>query len=118
LTFHSADAAGTLGQAPRTFVAGALGESCTQVDVALLLASELVANSVEHSGCGGRHSDRGGRVEVTDRGGGGVLVLPPAADHGEAEGGRGMRLVDALSARWGCHRGGGVATTWFELALG
>jgi hypothetical protein len=40
-----------------------------------------------------------------------------AAD-GEAEGGQGMRLVDALSARWGYQRGGGLATTWFELALG
>ena len=33
----------------------------------------------------------------------------------EAEGGRGMRLVDALSARWGYQRGGGLATTWFEI---
>ena len=27
-----------------------------------------------------------------------------------------MRLVDALSARWGYQRGGGLATTWFELS--
>jgi hypothetical protein len=24
-------------------------------------------------------------------------------------------LVDALAARWGYQRGGGLATTWFEL---
>jgi anti-sigma regulatory factor (Ser/Thr protein kinase) len=59
------------------------------------------------------------RVEVTDASGDGVPVLPPvseAADE-EAEGGRGMRLVDALSARWGYQRGGGLTTTWFELSL-
>jgi hypothetical protein len=49
-------------------------------------------------------------------------VLPSvseAADaEAEAEGGRGMRLVDTLSARWGYQRGGGLAMTWFELVLG
>jgi hypothetical protein len=44
--------------------------------------------------------------------------LSPAAEaaDGEAEGGRGLWLVDMLSARWGYQRGGGFATTWFELA--
>jgi hypothetical protein len=57
------------------------------------------------------------RVEVTDRCGDGVPVLPSAAApaDGEAEGSRGLWLVDALSARWGYQRGGGLATTWFEL---
>jgi anti-sigma regulatory factor (Ser/Thr protein kinase) len=116
-------------RAARAFVSGALGESCAQMDVALLLASELVTNSVEHSGsavAGGvvtvtvAAGDKVVRVEVTDRGGDGVPVLPPASGvaDGEAESGRGMRLVDALSARWGYQRGGGLATTWFELALG
>jgi anti-sigma regulatory factor (Ser/Thr protein kinase) len=110
-------------------VSGALGESCAQTDVALLLTSELVANSVEHSGsavAGGvvtvtvAAGDKVVRVEVTDRSGDGVPVLRPAsgAADGEAESGRGMRLVDALSARWGYQRGGGLATTWFELARG
>jgi anti-sigma regulatory factor (Ser/Thr protein kinase) len=116
-------------RAARAFVAGALGESCAHAEVAVLLASELVTNSVEHSGsavAGGvvtvtvAAGDKVVRIEVTDRSGDGVPVLPPvsgAADD-EAEGGRGMRLVDALSARWGYQRGGGLATTWFELALG
>jgi hypothetical protein len=43
-----------------------------------------------------------------------VLVLVPDAD-GEADWSRGMRLVDALAARWGYERGGGQAVTWFEL---
>lgn len=116
-------------RAARAFVAGALGESCADAEVVLLLASELVTNSVEHSGsavAGGvvtvtvAAGDKVVRVEVTDRSGDGVPVLPPAAetDGTEAEGGRGLWLVDMLAARWGYQRGGGLATTWFELALG
>jgi anti-sigma regulatory factor (Ser/Thr protein kinase) len=107
----------------RAFVAAVLGRSHPHADLALLLASELVTNSVRHSGsaapgglvmvtvaaCG-----EGVRIEVTDRSGDGVPVLHPAGV-GEAEGSRGMQLVDALAARWGYQRGGGLATTWFEL---
>lgn len=104
-------------------MAGVLGECHPHVDVALLLASELVSNSVMHSGSavpGGlvtvtvAAGAEGVRVEVTDRSGDGVPVLRPAAG-GEAECGRGMRIVDDLAARWGYQRGGGFATTWFEL---
>ena len=113
-------------RAARAFVAGAVGGSHPLADVAVLLASEVVSNSVRHGGSGVPGglvtvtvAVAGGsvRVEVTDRGGDGSPVLRPAAgaDDG-AEGGRGMRLVDALSARWGYQRGGGLATTWFELA--
>jgi hypothetical protein len=57
------------------------------------------------------------RVEVTERiGDGAPVLLPPTSADNEAEGSRGMRLVDALAARWGYQRGGGLATTWFELA--
>jgi len=112
-------------RAARDFVARALGESRVDSDLALLLASELVTNSVRHSGSaapGGvvtvtvAAGDEVVRVEVTDRCGDGVPVLPSAAPaDGEAEDNRGLWLVDALSARWGYERGGGLATTWFEL---
>jgi anti-sigma regulatory factor (Ser/Thr protein kinase) len=71
----------------RTFVAGVLGPSHGHADVAVLLASELVTNSVRHSGSavpGGlitvTVTARGDdvRVEVTDCGAGGVPVLLPA----------------------------------------
>jgi anti-sigma regulatory factor (Ser/Thr protein kinase) len=112
-------------RAARAFVSGALGESCAQAEVALLLASELVTNSAEHSGpavAGGgvtvtvAAGDKVVQVEVTGRSGDGVPVLRPAAEaaDGEAEGGRGPWLVDMLSARWGYQRGG-LATTWFEI---
>jgi anti-sigma regulatory factor (Ser/Thr protein kinase) len=110
----------------RAFVTGALGGSHPCAFEAALLASELVTNSVEHSGSAGAGGtvtvtvaagDEVVRVEVTDRSGDGVPVLLLAAEaaDGEAEGGRGLRLVDMLSARWGYQRGGGLATTWFEL---
>lgn len=111
----------------RAFVARALGEFHARADLALLLCSELVTNSVRHSGS----AVPGGvvtvtvaiagevvRVEVTDRCGDGVPVLPAVPADGEAEGSRGLQLVDALSARWGYQRGGGQATTWFELGQG
>lgn len=109
----------------RAFVTGALGRSHPCVFEAALLASEMVTNSVRHSGSavpGGivivavTVGDGGVRVEVTDRSGDGVPVLKPVgfAD-GDGEGSRGMRLVDTLAARWGYERGGGYATTWFEL---
>ena len=43
------------------------------------------------------------RVAVAERAGPGVPVLVPDAG-GEAEGNRGMRLVDMLAARWGYER--------------
>jgi anti-sigma regulatory factor (Ser/Thr protein kinase) len=116
-------------RAVRVFVARVLGKFRVDSDVVLLLASELVTNSVRHSGS----AVPGGvvtvtvaagagivRVEVTDRIGDGVPVLPSAAapTDGGAEGNRGLRLVDALSARWGYERGDGLATTWFELGQG
>lgn len=117
-------------RAARAFVSGVLGESHPNAAVAVLLASELVTNSVLHSGSavpGGvvtvavavAVGGCGVRVEVTDRSGDGAPVLVPAAcaDAG-AEGSRGMRLVDMLAARWGYCRGGGFTTTWFELPPG
>ena len=115
-------------RAVRVFVARVLGESRVDSDVVLLLASELVTNSVLHSGSAVPSGvvtvtvavgDEVIRVEVTDRCGGSVPVLPGAAPaDDEAEGSRGLWLVDALSARWGYERDGGLATTWFELGQG
>jgi anti-sigma regulatory factor (Ser/Thr protein kinase) len=109
----------------RAFVTGALGRSHPRAFEAALLASELVTNSVLHSGSavpGGLVTvavtvcEGGVRVEVTDRSGDSAPALKPAGSaDGNAEGSRGMRLVDALAARWGYERGGGYATTWFVL---
>ena len=109
----------------RAVVASAVGGSHPLAEAAVLLAGEIVSNSVRHSGSavpGGlvtvavtvAAGGAGVRVEVTDCSGESTPVLLPAS--GDGEGGWGMRLVDALAARWGYCRGGGLATTWFELA--
>jgi len=108
----------------RAFVGGVLGPGHPCGDVAVLLVSELFANSVRHSGSGAPGETvtvavRGAdgvvvRVEVTDRSGPGVPELRAAGS--DAEGGRGLGLVAALAARWGWRRRGGRTVTWFELA--
>ena len=106
----------------RAFVARLLGPSHPCADVAVLLASEMVTNSLLHGGSAGPGEavtvtvvvgDAGVRVEVAGRKADGVPVLRRPDD--EAEGSRGLRLVEELAARWGYERGGGQATTWFEV---
>jgi anti-sigma regulatory factor (Ser/Thr protein kinase) len=111
----------------RAFVGRLLGSSHPCGSLAVLLASELVTNSLRYGGSAGPGEavtftvtvvvwDAGVRVEVTGRKADGVPVLRPPDD--EAEGGRGLRLVEDLAVRWGYDRGGGQATTWFELLSG
>jgi anti-sigma regulatory factor (Ser/Thr protein kinase) len=88
-----------------------------------LIVSELVTNSIVHSRSGQADGvvtvaltgdGRRARVEVTDDGGPELPRLR-AVDFG-AESGRGLQLVDALAAVWGCGRGpGGGTTTWAEV---
>ena len=106
----------------RVFAGRLVGPSHPCGDVAILLASELVTNSVRHGGSAVPGEpvtvtvvvwDAGVRVEVIGRKAEGVPVLRPSDD--EAEGSRGLRLVEELAFRWGYERGGGQATTWFEI---
>jgi anti-sigma regulatory factor (Ser/Thr protein kinase) len=106
----------------RAFVSGVLGLGHPCGDVAVLLASELFSNSVRHSGSGlpggtvtvaVTAEDGLVRVEVTDRGGPGVPRVRPAG--GDAEDGRGLAMVTALTAGWGWRRRGGRTVTWFVL---
>ena len=109
----------------RTFVGEVLGPGHPCGEVAVLLVSEIFGNSVRHSGSGAAGETvtvavrAGGgivRVEVTDRSGPGAPELRPAG--GDADGGRGLRLVAGLAARWGWRRRGGRTVTWFELRPG
>jgi anti-sigma regulatory factor (Ser/Thr protein kinase) len=107
----------------RNLVAATLGDSHPCTADTVLLASELVANSVLHS-----NSRRPGGtvtitiwgdtssvlVEVTDAGGESV---PTVHDGSDAQDGRGLFLVQQLSARWGYRPGEeGGRVTWFEIA--
>jgi two-component sensor histidine kinase len=83
----------------------------------LTIVSELVANSVKHGPGGPIHvnlkvSEDGavlGRVE--DGGRGRVAVREGVSP---AEGGMGLKVVDAFSDRWGVENG--TTNVWFELA--
>ena len=111
-------------RAARAFVSEVLGPAHPCGEVAVLLISEIFSNSVRHSGSGvpgetATVAVRAGagvvRVEVTDRAGPGTPELRPA--DGDAEGGRGLRLIAGLAARWGWRRRGGRMVTWFDLPL-
>lgn len=98
-------------------------------DVAVLLVSELVTNSLRYASGPigvrlvwphpdgddpGESDGRGLLVEVSD-----PVPDPPTARNAgpEDEGGRGLQLVACSARRWGTRRGNGGKTVWFELAL-
>lgn len=86
-------------------------------DDAVLVVSELVANAVEATG-GCRvaawyiAADHALRVEVSD-------VSPdlpvPQEPSSTRVGGHGLRIVEALSTRWGVEFEDGVKIVWFEI---
>jgi anti-sigma regulatory factor (Ser/Thr protein kinase) len=122
----------------RRFVARILGPRFSCAETAVSLSGELVANSLQHSNSvrpGGIITvvlaaiPGGIRIEVTDAAGATVPTLraptrpdptrpapTPAQAPDAAPGGHGLRLVDALSARWAYDRDGSRLTTWAELA--
>ena len=89
-----------------------------------LLVSELVANSVEHSGAGPDDligldvhvRDGRIRVEVSDGGTGFQLPLTPTSHPWEAEYGRGLLIVDCVADAWGVSKGK-RSIVWFELLV-
>lgn len=89
------------------------------VDVAVLLVSELVTNSLRYASgpIGVRMvllSTGGLLVEVSD-----PLPDPPQERNAtpDDEGGRGLQLVACSSRRWGTRRGKSGKTVWFELSV-
>lgn len=93
------------------------------IDVAALLASELVTNAITHSGraSGDRDaitlalscSEGRLRVDVHDR-----SPEPPAMSDSVpagAQGGRGLFLVDSLAAAWGSYRTAAGKAVYFTL---
>jgi serine/threonine-protein kinase RsbW len=110
--------------AARIVVEGLRGRIAPAVlEDAQLVVSELVSNSVRHSGaprdavlglCVGL-TDTRVCVEVSDPGCGGVVA--PRAPDLEGGGGFGLPLVGALAERWGLERVAGSGTrVWAELS--
>ncbi|WEH41015.1 SpoIIE family protein phosphatase [Streptomyces sp. AM 2-1-1] len=124
--FHNAslDLLGGVEAAPRAraFATGVLTSwrfSPELIDVGVLAASELVANSLQHgtppTRLGLRRTDRRLIIEVTD--GDDHLPRHRRAEPGD-ESGRGIAIVAAVASSWGSRRtpGGGKAV-WCEFAL-
>jgi anti-sigma regulatory factor (Ser/Thr protein kinase) len=87
-------------------------------EAATLLTSELVTNGVRHAGTGmrlavSRADERTVRIAVTDRAP--EADLRPRVSPDDAEGGRGLFLVEQLASGWGSYADGDGKTVWFEL---
>ena len=96
------------------------GASAPVLRTVALLATEAFTNAV-------RHGPRGGPVEVAVKRAGAVLRVsvtdastraPVVVDAAPpALGGRGMMLIDRLSAQWGVDPKSGGKTVWFEVPV-
>lgn len=102
----------------RRFAVAACGDSSPDVqDVVALLVSEVATNALVH-GSGDvqvrvAHVGAGLRVEVSD---GSTRAPRPRSADADAEGGRGLTLVDALASRWGTELTATGKTVWFEVS--
>ncbi|WP_066942681.1 ATP-binding protein [Streptomyces lushanensis] len=95
-------------------------------DVAILLVSELVTNSLRYASgpIGVRLALRAGASAARERAALLVEVSDPLPDPPterpagpDDEGGRGIQLVACSAGRWGTRRGKTGKTVWFELPL-
>lgn len=111
----------------RSFVRETLRNSGAPVsgsatDDAVLLASELVANAVQHAGTSLEVGCRlvGDAVEVTVTDWHPARMLPdeprPPAEDQYSERGRGLTLPAALASSWGVTYTGAAKTVWFRVA--
>lgn len=113
-------AAGRVRAAIMTALDGALDREV--LENILMVSTELVSNSVMHSGMReDEHvrfrlrADRVIRVEVADTGRGFSTSARRAATPGRDPGGRGLMIVELLSEDWGVSHGERVVV-WAELS--
>lgn len=87
------------------------------VDAAMLAASEVATNVLLHAATAFEVAIEVGRgrlrVELSD----GSAILPAVAHlvWSDSEHGRGMRIVEALTSRWGTDPASSGKVVWFEL---
>jgi anti-sigma regulatory factor (Ser/Thr protein kinase) len=105
----------------RDWISAAITRHGCPVDPAdaALAVSELFTNAVMHGPPGGRVLvgyclwPEGARIVVCDGGGSGTPELRRVT--GQAEGGRGLHVVDSVTARWGSFRLAGNLVTWCDF---
>jgi serine/threonine-protein kinase RsbW len=102
----------------RQFIAAAAGTHPARAD-AVLLASELITNSLTHAFDATTVtlvltiSPAAIRIHVIDDGTGAIPHLRSADP--DAENGYGLRLVNAIARYWGFTRGNGLSCCWAEV---
>jgi anti-sigma regulatory factor (Ser/Thr protein kinase) len=90
-----------------------------ECNVVILLANELAANAIKHSGSElfgliVTRTTTGLRIAVVDEGRTGFPHLREKIT--EAEHGRGLQLIDDLAQRWGIVRQPGIGVAvWFDI---
>ena len=105
--------------AARRFATSALhGSSPETLEAVELMVSELATNCIRHTDSGFELTIvRTGptiRVEATDRAGGTPTMRSPKPTDAS---GRGLKIIDMLSARWGVRsHGSDGKTVWFTIA--
>jgi anti-sigma regulatory factor (Ser/Thr protein kinase) len=108
-------------RASRRFVSDVLvrwGVAAVLVERAQLLVSELVSNAFQYGhgpiriAVEPKSGASSFRVEVCNTGRGHPAVRHPAADEIS---GRGLHIVDQLSASWGSVTDRGTTSVWFEM---
>jgi serine/threonine-protein kinase RsbW len=108
-------------KAIRDWIARAVASHSCPVDpgIAALAVSELFTNAILHGPSGGLvlvgYCLWGGGVRIVVCDGGGTTI-PQLRDPADGEeGGRGLRVVEALSAQWDNFRADGAQIVWCDL---
>jgi anti-sigma regulatory factor (Ser/Thr protein kinase) len=104
--------------AARRFVTDLLrGVSADTMEAVELMVSELATNCIRHTDSGFEltiiRTGRDIRIEATDGAGGTPEMRSPKPTDPS---GRGLKIIDMLSAEWGVdHRGATGKTVWFTV---
>lgn len=105
--------------AARRFATSVLSDASTEtLEAVELMVSELATNCIRHTNSGFDLTIiRGGgdiRVEATDHAGGTPIMRSPKPTDPS---GRGLKIIDMLSAGWGVDSGADEGkTVWFTIA--
>ncbi len=102
-------------QRAREYVAKQLRGSHVDLEVAAILTSELATNAVLHANTyfdvSVERVDGIVRVEIVN----GAPEMVPAIRDADSDGGRGLRIVEALAVDWGTRSDVGSKGVWFDL---